>query len=414
MNRIWKDKRRWMACILALVMALSLAACGESPAPAADNPDNTGSSESSSAENVSNETYRTIQIYQLDGEAEVTRNGKTMTPYVNMMLENGDKVTTMEGCHLYARLDEDKFLLAEPGSVFTLEATGTSQNSKTRIILEAGAVVNRITQPLSDGSSYEVTTPNSTMAVRGTGFRVAVLVEQDGSIHTTTQVTQGAVAVYTMTLGDVSVDFYMVEPNQKATVEGDNTDSNIVGDGAQELTEEEKQTLEAETQEFLEENADVLAQVAEELLAAAQEIAGQEPDQQAQESQNSGNTPPAQQTVEPPQQTTQPGPINDSDFVIDDNSLYGGGDSGGSNTTPTPAPTPTPTPSSYTVTFKYNGKVFGTQTVEAGKTAQMPTLQPTASGEWCAVDSDGKESGPFNFQEAINADTVVLWLDFAS
>lgn len=402
MKTIWNSKR-WLAMLLALMMALCLTACGgSSSAPAADNPNNTGSSESSNAENVSNETYRTIQIYQLDGEAEVTRNGKTMTPYVNMMLENGDKVTTMEGCHLYARLDGDKFILAEPETVFTLEATGTAQNSKTRIILEAGAVVNRITEPLSEDSSYEVSTPNSTMAVRGTGFRVAVLVEQDGSIRTTTQVTQGAVAVYTMTLGDVSVDFYMVEPNQKATVEGDNTDSNIVGDGAQELTEEEKQTLEAETQAFLEENAEVLKQTAEELLAAAQEAESQAQQNQETENQNGETTPPAQQTEQTSQQTDTQQGQNNSEIVFENTG--GSGDGGGESNT-----TPTPTPSTYTVTFRFNGKVFGTQTVEAGKTAQIPTLQPTVHGEW---STSGGEL--FDFSQPITANTEVVWMDIPS
>ena len=52
----------------------------------------------------------------------------------------------------------------------------------------------------------------------------------------------------------------------------------------------------------------------------------------------------------------------------------------------------------YTVTFKYNGEVFGTQTVEKGKTASKPALQPSTSGSW-----------KFDFSKPIERDTIINW-----
>ncbi len=48
------------------------------------------------------------------------------------------------------------------------------------------------------------------------------------------------------------------------------------------------------------------------------------------------------------------------------------------------------------MTFLYQRKVFGTQEVEAGKTATKPKLMPAASGEW-----------DFDFSTPIESDTVI-------
>ena len=99
--------------------------------------------------------YRLIQVYQLDGETQVVRNAETMTPYENMRLLNGDLAETFEESHLYLRMDTNKFLLAEPGTRFHLEATGTRNNSRTRLELEVGGIVSHLTAPLNSSSTYE-------------------------------------------------------------------------------------------------------------------------------------------------------------------------------------------------------------------------------------------------------------------
>ncbi|MBR0040676.1 MAG: FecR domain-containing protein [Oscillospiraceae bacterium] len=137
--------------------------------------------------------YRTIQLYQLDGEAEVLRASRQMKPYVGMMLRSEDEAATFVESYLYLKLDDDKYVLAEPETRFSIVALGTSADSRTEIRLDVGAIVNHITVPLSEESVYEVTTPNSTMAVRGTSFRVFVWFDEDGVSHTLLQVFEGSV-----------------------------------------------------------------------------------------------------------------------------------------------------------------------------------------------------------------------------
>lgn len=53
--------------------------------------------------------------------------------------------------------------------------------------------MNYLSEKLNEKSSYEVTVPNSTMAVRGTVFRVAIVYDEDGDSYTTVQVFDGIV-----------------------------------------------------------------------------------------------------------------------------------------------------------------------------------------------------------------------------
>ena len=137
--------------------------------------------------------YRTIQLYQLDGEAEVLRASKQVKPYVGMMLRSEDEAATFVESYMYLKLDDDKYVMAEPETRFSIVAQGSRADSRTKIRLDSGAIVNHITAPLSAESSYEVTTPNSTMAVRGTSFRIVVWFDESGVSHTKLEVLEGVV-----------------------------------------------------------------------------------------------------------------------------------------------------------------------------------------------------------------------------
>ena len=143
-----------------------------------------------------NDTYRTIKVYRIEGNAEVRKAaGDIMTPYENMLLENNDSVKTLENGYLYLKLDEDKYLLAEPDANFSLIATGDAQNSKTRIEIAYGSVIVHVTNALSEDSSFEIGTGNSTMAVRGTSFRVSVTEDEQGNVASSVEVFEGEVSV---------------------------------------------------------------------------------------------------------------------------------------------------------------------------------------------------------------------------
>ena len=184
-----------------------------------------------------NDAYRTIKVYRTEGNAEVQRSGDTMKPYENMILENNDTVKTHKDGYLYLKLDDDKFLMAEAESSFKLIATGDSENSKTRIELECGAVTVHVTNPLSEGSTFEIGTGNSTMAVRGTSFRVSVGGEENS--QTVVEVFEGEVSTQPIGAdGDPSVEPVSVTQGQSAVVDNGNVDKNADGVQLPDLDEE--------------------------------------------------------------------------------------------------------------------------------------------------------------------------------
>lgn len=142
------------------------------------------------------ESYRSIMVYQVNGSASITRERVgAMEAYENLMLLSGDIVEVAQDSNVRLKLDDDKYLLAEPDSVLCIRAEGDADNSKTYIDLQKGAVTNEIQNKLGSGSSYEVNTPNSIMAVRGTVFRVALAQSEDGEFETKIDVFDGAVKV---------------------------------------------------------------------------------------------------------------------------------------------------------------------------------------------------------------------------
>ncbi len=136
---------------------------------------------------IPKEEYRTIVIAELDGSAFVSNDKKQNTPaYVGMALFDGDTVSVDEGAKLTVELDGDKYMLAEGGTKFKLEATGKAGSDKTVIHLESGTALTRIKNKLNDDQSYVVKTPTSTISVRGTVFFISIETEGD-----TTSVSHG-------------------------------------------------------------------------------------------------------------------------------------------------------------------------------------------------------------------------------
>lgn len=140
--------------------------------------------------------YRVVKVFEMTGEATVERDGTgELSAYVGMNLENGDVLTVAEDSTLRISMDNDKYVLLDGGTVLKLNATGTSSDSKTKIELMRGEILNEITKPLSSNSSYEVATPKATMAVRGTSFVVKVEEDSEGGYITNQQTLQGKVEI---------------------------------------------------------------------------------------------------------------------------------------------------------------------------------------------------------------------------
>lgn len=141
------------------------------------------------------DSYRVLKVFELNGSAAVVRESAgELDAYVGMNLESGDVITVNSGS-VRLSLDNSKYVLLEEGTVLELVAEGTSTDSKTTLNLREGAILSEITESLSANSFYEVNVPKSTMAVRGTSFRISLIKLTDGSYIADISTFHGRVAV---------------------------------------------------------------------------------------------------------------------------------------------------------------------------------------------------------------------------
>lgn len=142
------------------------------------------------------DTYRVLKVFEMTGNSVITREGTgDIDAYIGMNLESGDTVTVGSGSTLRLALDSDKYLMLDSDTVLELIASGTAADSRTAINLKQGTILNEITTPLSANSSYEVSAPKATMAVRGTSFTVSVDEDGDGGYTIRENTLNGKVEV---------------------------------------------------------------------------------------------------------------------------------------------------------------------------------------------------------------------------
>lgn len=398
----------------------------------------------------SEDAYRSIQIYEVEGAASVDREGiGAMEAVENLYLESGDRITVSAGSYMRLKLDDDKYILVEENSVLSIEAEGTKQDSLTTIRLEQGAVTSEIRNPLSEKSSYEVITPNSVMAVRGTVFRVAISIGENGILYTKVDTFEGAVGVRRI-LPDGSIQeedaqipggneviVYMDEqiteylsapqeiryeelPVQALSFLKDSSDSGreivgVSGESLETLITEKKEQEAAELEAIADgsvpegdaedetpENAELIPE--EELLELSGEenqTAAQTLDQNAMQGAEEVTQAIDQipQPVDPEEQEVTEEEQTKEQVTTQTTESNKSGSSSNSDSDADDNSSSESEPSAYTVTFKRgDGSVFGTQTVQAGGTAARPTLQPAPNGNW-----------DFDFTQAITEDTVIKW-----
>ena len=389
------------------------------------------------------ETYRVIQVYEIDGTAQVTREEiGQMDAYENMQLQSNDQADTGSDSYVQMKMDEDKYLLMEPDTSIRIEATGTETDSKTKIVLTKGAIVNRIEKKLSEDSSYEVETPNSTMAVRGTTFRIAISEpDENGDVYTTLEVYNGSVeSVITEKNpdGTVTQKKVTVSAGKKVLIRGTAVDAEYVGEEQDIVFDHENPVLNFIG--YLEKEPE---STEEETLSVEETGSTQEPETVTEEEtvsvteEETETVPEETQIVPEPDtaQTKEPASIASSSNNTQENSSS---QNSGSNSSGTQAGDQTGTesgdqtetesgdqtgtesgdqtgtesgdqteaepddsttqPVSYTVTFTYNGATFATQTVTENGTAQEPELCPAASGSWS-----------FDFTTPITQNTTIEW-----
>lgn len=125
--------------------------------------------------------YRTIAVEEIVGTVTVKNETDGLhNAYEGMHLVSGDEVTVGEDSSLTLKLDGDKYVIADAGTHFWVEASGDNKKKsdmRTFIYMDSGSILNKLNEKLGLGEVYEVQTPNSIAAVRGTTFRVTVYAE---------------------------------------------------------------------------------------------------------------------------------------------------------------------------------------------------------------------------------------------
>lgn len=352
------------------------------------------------------ESYRDIKVMSIKGTATVERASVgSLDAYEDMKLESGDRLSVDSSSSLILSMDDNKYAMLEPGSSLTLEADGTRENSRTIIHLEAGAVMNYLSEKLSEKSSYEVTVPNSTMAVRGTVFRVAIVYDEDGDSYTTVQVFEGIVGCrLVFPDGRIDEEEVQITPGREVQIHGDTEISEYVGDKGHDI---DYTTLNREALEFLlfciDDGSDLCLtrEEVEELLRRLDQPE-EEPEEQeeAEEPEKEVKKPVVIETPEPVVPAVEETPSSSGGSSETSKDSPGNDDNQKSHHSSKKKPSSSDEETkTYTVTFQtVSGDVFCTQTVEDGKTASKPKLQPSASGSW-----------NYDFTKAVTENIIIKW-----
>ena len=351
------------------------------------------------------ESYRDIKVMSIKGTATVERASVgSLDAYEDMKLESGDRLSVDSSSSLILSMDDNKYAMLEPGSSLTLEADGTRENSRTIIHLESGAVMNYLSEKLSEKSSYEVTVPNSTMAVRGTVFRVAIVYDEDGDSYTTVQVFDGIVGCrLVFPDGTISEEEVQLAPGKEVLIHGDTEISEYVGDKGHDI---DYTTLNRETLEFLlfciDDGSDLCLtrEEVEELLRRLDQTEEPEESAEVKKPAKTEKEPAVIETPEPVVPAVEETPSSSGGSSETSKDSPGNDDNQKSHHSSKKKPSSSDEETkTYTVTFQTaSGDVFCTQTVEDGKTASKPKLQPSASGSW-----------NYDFTKAVTENIIITW-----
>ncbi|MBR5359715.1 MAG: FecR domain-containing protein, partial [Lachnospiraceae bacterium] len=173
---------------------------------------------------------RNITVVELNGGTKVTSEsaGETIA-YEGMQLVSGDFVDVAYESDMTMQLDEDKHLYAGENTRFTIEATGRKGATKTVVALDEGSTLIGIENKLGSEESFEVTTPNATMSVRGTTFKVSVSFDESNVPTTNVEVIKGEVEVKASSGG--IEQSYSVTDGKYITLQGNEGDVSMTGSG---------------------------------------------------------------------------------------------------------------------------------------------------------------------------------------
>lgn len=178
------------------------------------------------------ETYRTIEVDNFWGITIIANEeiGKKEA-YQGMHLYSGDSVKVQKEANLTLCMDRDKYVYAEEKTSFKVERVENEAENKLVIHLSEGSVLNRLKNKLANGESYTIETPNATMGVRGTVFRVTVDKDENNINYTLVEVFDGMVQVdLKEENGDYNGETDILGPGESALIRGNTEFAEFVVD----------------------------------------------------------------------------------------------------------------------------------------------------------------------------------------
>ncbi len=175
---------------------------------------------------------RSIVAEAVNGEVTSEKSGETVKLKKGEKLKSGSSVSVPTASDLTLLIDSDRHVFADSETSFSLKAV----NEGTKIVLETGKLVINIESKLKEDETFEVSSKNAIMSVRGTKF--TVIVRKDGEAYfTELSVEEGAVEVKTTENGEEKT--FTVKPGESKTLEGSAPGSDYVPPVKENKTEAE-------------------------------------------------------------------------------------------------------------------------------------------------------------------------------
>ncbi len=205
------------------------------------------------------DAYRIIKILACQGHAYISNEENSeMEGYEGMVLQSGDIVRVNGNSTLNLIVDEDKVCYVEENTQFTLLAEGTSESSKTTVKLDYGTMTWDVQNKLSNDSSFEIQTPNSTMAIRGTVPLISVVKDPNNAYPVRTKFTilEGEVDIKYFDSKGIEIGNLKLSGGSQLEIGSNDEKTEIISQSNSiDMSEFSKSTLEA-LEEILEERSE--------------------------------------------------------------------------------------------------------------------------------------------------------------
>ena len=137
-------------------------------------------------------SYYTIKLMDHKGNVKIDRDGKSLEAQQDMKLRDKDYVTVPSDGFLRINCDKSIYAYFEHNTEASINA---GRDKKLKIKLVKGEMVVEIQRKLADDESFNVVTPNTTLAIRGTVIAVKTNTTSDGVVETVNYCLEGKAEV---------------------------------------------------------------------------------------------------------------------------------------------------------------------------------------------------------------------------